>query len=321
MLRRLAIACVVLCNLPRALLAQAPMPAIAPATSDPPSENVTASASSTHVHDAAAAVEVFGSKGGWSNTPPTVPSPRVIAGNSDAATAQDGLASPRTIAWLKQLICENIPESYVDDKKWNQQKEVWDGLDISRDGLKIETKRKRKLVNHGTWTRYCLRAVDPQRYLDVQFRRLEATPEGKVAFDVSIELLLDVFGRMSQWVRDVQLISLSANADAVCKLSVAGTIEFQLNPLRLPPDIRIKPHVDTARIDVTYFRVRRISQLGGPLAVELGNGLRRALEDKLEESNAKLPDKMNRQLEKHSDRMLFSTHDWLESKLPLPLSR
>lgn len=254
----------------------------------------------------------------WPDTPASMPAPRVLQGVPPDAADASNLASPQMVAWLKQLIRDNLPETYEDDRKWNQQKEVWDGLDISNDGLKIKTKRKRKLVNHGTWTRYTLKTVDPEKYLDVQFQKLELMPDGKIAFDVSVEMLLDVFGRMSQWVRDVQVVSLSANADAVCKLSVAGTIEFQLNPLRLPPDIKIKPHVDSARVDISYFRVRRISQLGGPLATQLGNGLRHALEHKLEESNDKLPEKMNRQLEKHSDSMVFSTQDWLQSKLPLP---
>lgn len=254
----------------------------------------------------------------WPDTPLGTPVPRVLSGQDTAASSANDLASPQMIAWLKQLIRDNLPETYEDDRKWNQQKEVWDGVDFSNDGLKIKTKRKHKLVNHGTWTRYRLEMVDPEKYLDVQFHKLELADDGKIHFDVSIEMLLDVFGRMSQWVRDVQIISLSANADAVCKLSVSGTIEFQLNPLRLPPDVRIKPHVDAARVDISYFRVRRISQLGGPLAVQLGNGLRRTLEQKLEDSNQRLPEKMNRQLEKHSDRMLFSMQDWLTSKLPLP---
>lgn len=254
----------------------------------------------------------------WPDTPPNVPVPRVVAGVPQPAEESNNLASPQMIGWLKQLIRENLPESYEDNKKWDQQKEVWDGVDISRDGLKIKTKSKRKSVNHGTWTRYQLKMVDPDRHLDIQFQKLEVMADGKIAFDVSTEMLLDIFGRMSQWVRDVQLISLSANADAVCKLSVQGTIEFQLNPLRFPPDIKIKPHVDAARVDISYFRVRRISQLSGPLAVQLGNGLRRALEGKLDESNDKLAEKMNRQLEKNSDRMMFSTQDWLQSKLPLP---
>lgn len=254
----------------------------------------------------------------WPDTPPDMPVPRVVSGLPDPASESNDLASPHMIGWLKQLIRENLPESYEDNKKWDQQKEVWDGIDVSREGLKIKTKSKRKSVNHGTWTRYQLKLVNPDQHLDIQFHRLEVLADGKIAFDVSVEMLLDVFGRMSQWVRDVQLISLSANADAVCKLSIQGTVEFQLNPLRFPPDIKIKPLVQAARVDISYFRLRRISQLGGPLAVQLGNGLRRALERKLEESNEKLAEKMNRQIEKQSDRMMFSTHDWLQSKLPLP---
>lgn len=261
----------------------------------------------------------FSPQAAWPDSPPTVAVPRVAVAELEPLAADaNNLASPQIVAWLQQLVRENLPETYENDKKWNQQKEVWDGVDVSREGLRIKTKRKRKLVNHGAWTRYRLEIVDPEHRLDIQFHKLELTDDGKIAFDVSVEMLLDVFGRLSQWVRDVQLISLSANADAVCKLSIQGTVECHLIPLRLPPDITIKPHVDAARVDITYFRVRRISQLGGPAAAQLGNSLRAVLESKLQESNEKLPEKMNRQLAKHSDRMTFSTQDWLQSQLPLP---
>lgn len=245
------------------------------------------------------------------------PVPRVLSGVA-AEGDVNNLASPNVVAWLKQLVRENLPESYEDIRKWDKQKEVWDGLDVSLDGLRVKTKRKRKLVNHGTWTRYRLEMVDPAKHLEIQFHKLQVAPDGRVVFDVSVEMLLDVFGRLSQWIRDVQIISVSANADAVCKMTVQGSVEFQMNPLRFPPDIRIKPHVDAARVDVSYFRVRRISQIGGQFAEQLGNGLRSALEHKLEDSNEKLPAKINQQLDKHSDRMLFSAQDWLQSKLPLP---
>ncbi len=243
--------------------------------------------------------------------------PRIVRGPVPLEDSNN-LASPGVVAWLSQLIRENLPETYEDTRKWNLQKEVWDGLDVSRDGLQIKTKRKHKLVNHGTWTRYRVQLVEPDKYLGIRFNKLQIIDDGKIAFDVSVEMLLDVFGRMSQWIRDVQLISLSANADAVCKLNVTGTVAFQLNPLTFPPDVSIKPHVDTARVDIAYFRVRRISQVGGNLAEQLGNGLRRALENKLEDSNEKLAEKMNRQLDKHADKMKFSSQEWLQSKLPLP---
>lgn len=247
------------------------------------------------------------------------PVPRVLQRHPDVVSQPTDLASPQVVAWLRQLVRDNLPETYEDTRKWDQQKEVWDGLDVSVEGLKIETRRKRKLVNHGTWSRYRLELVDPENHLDIQFHQLEIVDGSHIAFHVSVEMLLDVFGRMSQWVRDVQMLSLSANADAVCKLTLQGRVGFQLNPLKFPPDIRIQPHVEAARVDVSYFRVRRISQLGGPMAEQLGNGLFQILENKIEESNQRLPEKINRQIAKHGDRMRFSTQDWLSSKLPLPV--
>lgn len=235
-----------------------------------------------------------------------------------AAANDNNLASPQMVAWLQQIIRENLPENYEDTRKWDIQKEVWDGIDFSHDGIKVKTKRKHKLVNHGTWTRYRLELVEPDENLKIQFHQLEVAKDHKIHFHVSIEMLLDVFGRLSQWVRDVQVVSISANADATCRLTIRGTVGFQMNPLKFPPDIRIQPHVDEANVEIAHFKVRRISQIGGPLAEKLGNGLRRALENKLEDSNARLPEKMNKQLAKHADRMQFSTQEWLQSKLPLP---
>ncbi|MFO1064028.1 MAG: hypothetical protein U0892_09210 [Pirellulales bacterium] len=236
----------------------------------------------------------------------------------EPSTGEDSIGSPQMIAWLQQLVRENLPEDYEDTKKWGHQKEVWDGLDVSHDGLKIKTKRKHKLVNDGTWTRYKLTMVDPDRNLVIHFHRLQAMPDGRIAFDVSVDMVLDVFGRLSQWVRDVQLISLSANADAHCSMRTTGTVAVRMNPLKLPPDIIVQPHVDTAEITIHEFRVRRISQVGGPAAKHLGEGLKHVLDDKLEETNRKLPEKINRGFAKYEQKLTFSLQDWLRSKLPLP---
>ena len=125
---------------------------------------------------------------------------------------ENNLASPQMVAWLQQLIRENLPEFYEDTRKWDLQKEVWDGVDFSREGVKVKTKRKHKLVNHGTWTRYRLELVEPDKNLKIDFHKLEVAQDHRIHFNVSVEMLLDVFGRLSQWVRDVQMVSISANA-------------------------------------------------------------------------------------------------------------
>ncbi len=237
---------------------------------------------------------------------------------ADHALATETIATPQVVAWLDQMVRANLPPTYEDLRKWDQQKEVWDGVDIWREGFRIETKRKKKLVNAGTWTRYKIQFVDPDRTLHLQFHRLEPLPDGRIAFALTVDCQLDVSGRLSQWVRDVQLVSISADADAGCRLTLAGTVQFQMNMLKLPPDVAIKPHVDLAHIELTEYRVRRISQIGGDFAKVLGGGLRDTVDDKLADMNGKLADKINSQLDKHSERLSWSSQDWLKSKLPLP---
>ncbi len=246
---------------------------------------------------------------------------KVAASLASHGTTVGDFASPKLISWLTNLIRENLPPAYEDDRKWGHQREVWDGVELRREGMKLETKRKKKLVNSGTWTKYRVEFVEPDKNLHIEFQRLESTPDGRIAFSVSVDGLLDVFGRMSQWVRDVQMISVSANADAVCKLTMSGTVQFQLNPLKLPPDVILKPHVDTAYVELSYFRMRRVSQIGGDFAKALGEGAKGVIDRKLEDTNEKLVEKINRQIDKQQHKMQFSMQDWLQSKLPVPGSQ
>ena len=241
--------------------------------------------------------------------------PALLASQSN--TVGD-FASPQLISWLTTMIRENLPPAYEDNKKWGLQKEVWDGVEVWREGNRIETKRRKKLVNAGTWTKYRVEFVEPDKNLHIEFHQLQSLPDGRIAFSVSVDCLLDVFGRMSQWVRDVQMISLSVNADAACKLTMSGTVKFQLNPLKFPPDVIIKPHVDQAIVELSYFRVRRVSQVGGDFAKALGEGARGTIDRKINETNEKLVDKINKQIDKQQSKMVFSMQDWLQSKLPVP---
>ncbi len=250
----------------------------------------------------------------YRQVPTRLPTPS----NAPATAAGSSIATPELVAWLTAMIRETLPPSYEDDRKWGQQKEVWDGVKLWREDGHLETKRRTKLVNAGTWTRYSIAIVEPEKNLHVAFNRLEILPDSRVAFAVSVDCPLDIFGRLSQWARDVQIISLSANADAACRLTIEGTVQFQMNVLKLPPDVAIKPHIDRAHIELTHYRVRRISQIGGEMAKVLGNSMRGVVDEKLEDMNSKLADKMNAQLQKNSQRLKFSGQDWLKSKLPIP---
>lgn len=229
-----------------------------------------------------------------------------------------GIGSPEMVAWLKQVIRDNLPPSYEDNRKWNLQREVWDGVHIKLDGTKLDTHRKKKLVNAGTWTRYAISFIEPEKNLVVDFDRLELVDSARIAFQTTVVAPLDIRGQLAEWVRDVKLYSVSAHATSTVKLTLAGEVQFQLNMLKLPPDVSLKPVVEQANVQVLHFEVHRISRIGGDAAELLGKGMRRVIDERVEDLNEQLVVKINRKLEKRSEKFYFSSQDWLMSKLPLP---
>jgi hypothetical protein len=88
-----------------------------------------------------------------------------------------------------------------------------------------------------------------------------------------------------------------------------------MNPLKVPPDIEFRPKVTAAHVELVSFRVHRISQIGGPMAKHLGNGLRELLEDKLRDYDDKLVEKINKQIEKQQSKLHISLQDWIATRV------
>lgn len=217
--------------------------------------------------------------------------------------------------WLRWLVLKNLPPTYEDNRKWGLQKSVYDGFRFRREGIKLETERKYKNVKHGTWSRYFLEFDDPERKLRLEVKRFEPTGD-RMKIDVEVEAPLHAFGRMSQWQRDVQMISLSMNADVTVRLVVESEVAIRINPLAFPPIIQLEPVVKKASVALTQFEVHRISQLHGPLAEQLGKGIRSVVDDRLADYSDKLVIKMNQQLEKQQDKLKLSLGQKLPGWLP-----
>lgn len=249
---------------------------------------------------------------------PLLPEDAVVRHTPVSSPASSSIGSPELKAWLKTLIQQNLPPTYEDNRKWNKQREVFSGVHVKLDGLKLETHRNRKLVNAGTWTRYEIIFVEPEKNLQVDFTRLEVINNDTIAFESIIVTPLDIEGQLAEWARDVKLFSITAHADAKARLMLAGTVRFRLNVLKLPPDVTIVPNIERASVELLEYRLRKLSRIDGDAAKLLGKGMRGAIDDKIEDVNETLAAKINRQLEKRKEKLTFSAQDWLLSKLPMP---
>jgi hypothetical protein len=234
---------------------------------------------------------------------------------SAAAPPSDGAVSQGSLQGLiTTILRENLPDQYESRDGWGDTKEVWAGLDVRREGLQIKTKRRKKQVNHGTWKLYRVRVIEPDKFLQVEVRDVQALPGGRVEFDLLADAKLDVFARLSQWELGVQLISLSVNAEARTQFHVRCNLGLKLDPTKLPPDVLLDPQVTQADLRLADFRVARISQIGGSLAHELGDQARDLLDKEIAKLNGKLPSKINRQIDKNRDKLRLSVQDLLASQ-------
>ena len=218
-------------------------------------------------------------------------------------------------SWVRWLVLRNLPPNFEDNRKWGREQEVFDGIQLRREGWKIETKRKKKTAKHGTWSRYYIEFVDPAEKLQVNIQKIDYPKSGPIHVETQVIAPLKLFGRVSEWRRDVQLISISTNADATVELNIACDIQVLVNPLKIPPDVEFRPVVTDARVALREFEVHRISQIHGPLAELLGKGIREVLDNRLEDYREKLVVKMNSEIAKQKGKLKLSLQDWMQTSM------
>ena len=230
----------------------------------------------------------------------------------DELRIQDAPEGSRT--FLTNLVLENLPGDYEDDKHWGKTRKRWDGVKMRMDGLKLRTNRRWKEVNHGTWKRYHIELIDPNEHLLVKITDWQQRGIGTVGFQLNLAARVRVIGRRQEWNNGVRLYSVTAEAIADVRLNVGMQVSTKLDATKFPPDVILLPVAETADARLVQFKLQRISHADGPVVRELGDGLEKILRKILAEKNAKLVGKVNRQFEKKKDDLRLSVSDLVKHK-------
>ena len=216
--------------------------------------------------------------------------------------------------FLTQLALDSMPVRYVEDKDWGKQKERWDGIKVSFKNGRLLTKRRKKMVNHGTWDRYEVSLVDPENSFSVQLNNFEETDSDRVTFDVIITAKVNVVARQAKWVKGVQLYSISADGSAAVKLAISASLGSRLDVAKFPPDLIFDPRIEDAKIELEDFRIDRVSKAGGEFAQQVTRIVKSKLDKKVAAKEEKLVKKLNAKIEKNRDRLTLSANDAVKSK-------
>ncbi len=211
---------------------------------------------------------------------------------------------------VRAVLLETMPMHLEDTRQWGKQRPFIAGLELRRDGMRLETKRKWELRNHGDWRRFSGTMVNPEESFAVKVRNIQSESAGQFVFDLEFSALVAWEVRQAQWERGVQLWSISAMGTA----SVQMAVEFELTTSIERNDtglvVSLNPTVRKAHLAVDEFRVRRISKLGGEVAKRVTTIAQRYLDDELNRLNDQLADRINRKIADRRDRLRISLDEW-----------
>ena len=235
-----------------------------------------------------------------------VPTPAPVEAPVNATADLDRL--------ITKLVLDSIPHTFTNKKKWGKQAERFDGFKREREGLKLKVTRRKKMVNHGTWQKYDVALRDPEKKFAISVKNIRELPKNVVGFNVDFTADLAVAGRQTKWVKGVRLYSLSAKGHAQVRLRLAVELEVKTDRKTFPPDLLFVPKVTSADVHLDQFRIDRVGNAGGEFAQQLSRRVRPVLEEKIDDKEQGLVDKINKKLVAKQDRLRVPISEAINSK-------
>lgn len=252
---------------------------------------------------------------------PSSPASPALDATGNATTA-DARSLAQVEQWLTRLVIDEAGLEWSDDRKWGQQEQVWDGIQWRRDpGGRWETERKWKSVNHGSWEKYHARLRPGADSFRITLPRLATAADGASEISLQVDAVIDLMARQSQWVRGVQLYSLSAEGWARVTVAIDLRLTTTAEWSEIPPVMVLQPVIEQVRIQLHELQLDRVSKVGGEVSQQIGRAAEKVIRDKLAEKEPGIADRLNRQIDKHRDRLRFSAADlhlpdWVQQAIP-----
>src|SRR3954451_12547180 len=199
------------------------------------------------------------------------------------ATAGSALSTltgvtPELVAQIvSPLIAEAIPREYEGKKDWGKTKRVTTGVRSEGNFFRFDMHRKLEEVNDGAWKKYKLTLVEPDKNLTVRIDNLRSLDSGRYALTLFVAAKVHGWARATVYEHGVHVVSLEAEGDTSIRLWIDAQVGVESVPSSLLiPGVELHPTVTDARLTFDEFQLKRISDVKGPVAHELGILLREA---------------------------------------------
>ena len=225
----------------------------------------------------------------------------------------------RVLQWAADWVRQTLPSTYHGDKDWGKQARLYAGVRFTKHEGRLSTKRRWVEVGHGRWIQYDIDLGDPSSTdrLNIQITKAEIGPDRRIHFEAQVDTRVDLHIQQERWNLGTRLFSVSVKGDAAIRMIVKGDVGFAFDLTRIPPDVIADPNIHSTQISLFSLKVDRISKIGGEVAEAFGDLAGRIIRDEyLPKQQAKITDRLNRQIDRRRDQLRFGASDWLLRALP-----
>ncbi len=222
-----------------------------------------------------------------------------------ALSTFSGITPEIIVRLIVPLIAEAVPREFAGEKDWGKTKKITTGLRSEGNFFRFDIHSKRSEVNDGVWKKYRVTLVEPDKNLEIRIDDLHRLESGKYALKLFVAAKAHGWARAVVYEHGVHIISIEAEGDTAIRLWIDAEVDVAtVESSTLIPGIELRPVVTEARLKFDDFKLKRISDVRGAVAKELGELLRKELEKEL--SGKKLVDRLNRAFQKHPERLRLS---------------
>lgn len=200
---------------------------------------------------------------------------------------------------VHSILISKMPTEHEERKNWGKIARIFDGYDVKGKGLKISLRKREKDANHGLWKRFKVWIDDPQRDVRIEVRNSRRVAPDRLRFELVGTVDGHGFAELKQWSNGVQLLGVSADADATVELLLECDIHLTVEQGTFFPNLVIEPQIVQSKLWLKDFRLRRVGTvLRGKLADELGDELRDEIQKLLQKNEHKVKEEANKAIAK-----------------------
>lgn len=212
---------------------------------------------------------------------------------------------PASSELIHGLVLLLLPDTFDDEDDWGREARIQSGLNVDFEDGRLQTSRRWKHVNHGSWKRVSGHLKSPAETLRLQLQRLPEAVDGAARYQLQAAATFRATGRQQQWNYGVMLWSISAEAEFDVALDATLRVQQSAAIVDGRPSLQLVPRVETAAARITRFSLRRISHAKGSAIREFGSWFEGLIQQRVARENQRLPERINRRLEQQQDRFVL----------------